>query len=261
MFLSLYLFFVACGVDNKKEEDFVARVGEDILTKEKLLFLTGSRVGEADVFSRAIDRWVKNKLLYRAALSMGLDKDLALIKEKNLFYENLLVSSFIDIQTKKKAKTTKKEVSDYYLKNKASFKRIDDEVIIKHFTFAAKKEAIKIKKELKKKKPKVDMEDFLKKQQVETKTIRKKEAGSSHLSFVFSGVVGDVLGPKEHNNRFHVFQVLQNHKKGSFYGLEKVYDEIYQRLYKEKELLVLAAVLDSLYLNSDVFVSQGALKQ
>ena len=99
------------------------------------------------------------------------------------------------------------------------------------------------------------------KQQVETKTLRKNEAGSNLLGFVFTGVVGDVFGPKEHNKEFHVFQVLQKNKRGSYLGLEKVYDEIYQRLYKEKEYLILVSVLDSLYMNSDVFISQEMFNQ
>ena len=82
------------------------------------------------------------------------------------------------------------------------------------------------------------MEKLLSKQQVQTKTIRKNDAGSNLVGFVFTGGVGDVLGPKKHNKRFHLFQILQKHKEGSFLGLEKVYDEIYQRIYKEKEVLV-----------------------
>jgi hypothetical protein len=212
-------------------------------------------------FSRIINNWVENKLLYSAALSAGLDKDLALIKQKDLFYEKLLVSAFIKIQTKKKSKTTKKEVSDYYLKNKESFRRTDDEVVVKHFTFSSAKAAKETMKELKKKKTKIDLEGHLKRQKVETKTIKKDGAGSNLVSYVFAGDIGDVLGPKKHNNSFHVFQILQKHKKGSFLGLEKVYDEIYQRLYKEKEISVVAAVVDSLYLNSDVFVSHRGLKK
>ena len=262
-FLFLYSFvcFVGCSTDNKKEGEVVARVGEETLTKERLLFLAGERAGDADVFSRTINNWVENKLLYRAAVSIGLEKDFGLIRERDLFYESLLISSFISIQTKERTKTTKKEVSDYYLKNKPSFKRTDDEVVVKHFSFSSSKEAKKAKRTLKKKKTGLDMEDFLKKQQVETKTIRKNEAGSNLVNFVFVGEVGDVLGPKEHNERFHVFQILQKYKKGTFIGLEKVYDEIYQRLFKEKEVLVLENILDSLYLNSDVFVKQGILNK
>ena len=69
------------------------------------------------------------------------------------------------------------------------------------------------------------------------------------------------LGPKKHNENFHVFQILQKHKEGSYFGLEKVYDEIYQRLYKEKEALVFVFVLDSLYLKSDVFVSNKPMNK
>ena len=252
---------MSCSTDKKTAGVVVARVGDEKLTKKDLLFLAGDRAGDLDVFSRALNKWVERKLLYRAALSIGLDKDLTLNKERDLFYETLLISSFIEIQTKKRAKTTKKEVSDYYLKNKDSFKRVDDEVVVKHFTLSSIKAAKNLKKELKKKKPRVDMETFLNNQQVETKTIRKNDAGSNLVGFVFDGVVGGVLGPKQYNKTFHVFQILQKHKKGSFFGLEKVYDEIYQRLYKEKEFLVLGSVLDSLYLNSDVFVSQEVLGQ
>ena len=256
-----FLFFTACSVNNKEEGEVVARVGNETLTKEGLLFLAGGQAGDAEVFSRTINKWVENKLLYRAALSIGLDRDLALTRERDLFYENLLISSFIHIQTKEKGITTKKEVSDYYLKNKESFKRTDDEVIVKHFTFSTNVEAKKIKKELKKKKPKVDMQGLLNNQKVETKIIKKGDAGSNHMSFVFDAEVGSVLGPKEHDKTFHVFQVLQAHKKGSYFGLEMVYDEIYQRLYKEKQFLIMNSILDSLYSETDVFVSQKAIQQ
>tara|TARA_B100000287_G_C20572220_1_gene757032 strand:+ start:178 stop:972 length:795 start_codon:yes stop_codon:yes gene_type:complete len=257
----VFVFFVACGTSDKTNGEVIARVNNETLTKKDLFFLAGNRVNDVVFFSRETNKWVENKLLYNAAISIGLDKDLALVKERDVFYENLLISSFIKIQTEQNIKTTKKEVSDYYLKNKESFKRTDDEMLIKHFIFPTKKEANIFKKELNKKKPKVDVEKLLNNQQVETKTIRKGGVGSGLLSFVFSGTVGEILGPKNYNSNFHLFQVLQKHKKGSYLGLERVYDEIYQRLYKEKEIMVLRGLLDSLYLESDVFVSQEPLVQ
>tara|TARA_B100000287_G_scaffold6409_1_gene6219 strand:+ start:5322 stop:6134 length:813 start_codon:yes stop_codon:yes gene_type:complete len=259
--LFVHVFIVSCGIKETTDGEVVARVGEDKLTKENLLFLVGSQAGGVDVFSRAINKWVENRLLYHAAISTGLEKDLSLARERDIFYENLLVSSFIKIQTKEKTETTKKEVSDYYLKNKESFKRVDDEVVVKHFVFSKIESAKSFKKELKKKKSKKDMESLLNNQEVETKTIKKTSAGSNFVGFLFDGAIGDVLGPKKHNETFHVFQILQKHKKGSYLGLERVYDEIYQRLYKQKENFVLKSLIDSLYLNADVYVSQGALKQ
>ena len=261
VYLCSLLFFFGCGGNKKTEKNIVARVGNETLTKENLLFLVGKQANNKEVFSREVNNWVEKKLLYRAAVFAGLNKDRSLTKERDLFYENLLVSSFVKIKTKEKTKTTKKEVSDYYLKNKESFKRTEEEVVVKHFVFKTNKEAKNFKKELKKKKPKIDIEELLKKQQVETKTIRKNEGGSNLVGFVFTGSVGDVLGPREHNKKFHVFQILQKHKKGTLIGLEMVYDEIYQRLFKEKEVLVIDAILDSLFLRSDVFVKQGTLGQ
>ncbi len=259
MFLFVHLFFISCSVENKTDKEVVARVGNETLTKESLLFLVGKQANNKEVFSREVNNWVEKKLLYRAAVFAGLNKDRSLTKERDLFYENLLVSSFVKIKTKEKTKTTKKEVSDYYLKNKESFRRTDEEILVKHFLFSTKKEANNFKKEIKKKRPKKDMEEILKKQQVETKTLRKKEAGSNLVGFVFDGVIGEIIGPKKHNNKFHVFQILQKHKKNSYLGLEMVYDEIYHRLCKEKERLVLDEIIDSLYLNLDVFVSQEIL--
>ena len=262
LFFYVFLVFVACdSAEQKTTSDVIARVGDETLTKKDLLLLTGNQAGGIDVFSRAINNWVEKKLLYRAALSIGLHKDLALTKKRDLFYESLLISSFVDIQTKANIKITKKDVSDYYLNNKNSFVRIDEEVLVKHFAFQTNKAAKKTIKELKKKKPKIDMKELLKDQRVETKTITKRGAGSNHIDFVFAGGVGDILGPKKFGGFFHVFQILQKHKEGSYIGLEKVYEEIYQRLYKEKEFLVLGDVLDSLYLNSDVFVSRETLEQ
>ena len=152
--LIVYLFFVSCGVVNKNEGEIVARVRQETLTKENLLFLAGSRAGDSEFFSRTINNWVENKLLYFAAVSIGLDKDRRLMKERDLFYESLLISSYIKIKTEKKTKTTKKEVSDYYLKNKESFKRTDDETVVKHFVFSTNKAAKKTMRELMKKKNK-----------------------------------------------------------------------------------------------------------
>ena len=160
---------MACGVHKETKGDVVARVGSETLTKEKLYLLGGSRRGDADALSRETKKWVEDELLYRAAISIGLDKDYELIKERDSFYKTLLISSFIKIQTKKKTKTTKKEVSEYYLKNKDTFKRIDDEVVVKHFTFPTSKEAKKIKNQLNKKKSTVDMEEFLKNNKLKRK--------------------------------------------------------------------------------------------
>ncbi len=258
--LFLFVFFLSCDSKKKIDGEVVARVDNETLTKQELFSLVGGKNSNRELLSRTTKGWVEKKLLHRAAISIGLDQDLALIGQRDEFYQNLLISSFVDFQIKEKTKITKKEVSSYYLKNKNSFKRTEEEVIVKHFVLPTKNKAEKIKKELKKKKTKKKNEEMIAKQQVETKTIKRSGAGSNLVSFIFSGKVGDILGPKKEKGVFHVFEILQKHEVGSHLGLEIVYDEVYQRIYKQKEIILLRSFIDSLYFASDVFVSQSAFK-
>ena len=83
----------------------------------------------------------------------------------------------------------------------------------------------------------------------------RQTAESSRVGFIFSGSAGEIVGPKKTGAGFHLFEIMQKHKKGSERGLELVYDEIYERLYKQKSEAIVVSTIDSLYLSSDVFIS------
>ena len=63
------------------------------------------------------------------------------------------------------------------------------------------------------------------------------------------------MGPKKINSSYHVFQILKRYEEGTIPGLEIIYDEIYQRVFKIKETKFLNNILDSLYLRADVYIS------
>ena len=67
--------------------------------------------------------------------------------------------------------------------------------------------------------------------------------------------MGDIVGPKTIKDSYHVFDILKKYNKKSIRGLEVVYDEIYQRIFKTKEIQFLDSVLDSLFLNNDIYIS------
>ena len=145
----LYLFIFMCFSCSSSESDrggVVARVNEKKLTKEQLASLVGSTANDSKALLFATNRWVEKTLLYNAAIKSGLKKDAEILRKRDLFYEDLLVSSFLDIQTKNKIKITKKDVSNYYAKNKKSFTRADEEVVIKHFVLPSNKESLKLKR-------------------------------------------------------------------------------------------------------------------
>ena len=99
------------------------------------------------------------------------------------------------------------------------------------------------------------LEEYVKKYKPETKTIKKGLINAGLIGFVFNGSTGDVLGPKKIKSSYHVFDILRKNDKGSFKGLEIVYDEIHQRLFKIKEMQLLNNFLDSLYTSADIYIS------
>jgi len=256
VFLCLFIFICfSCSSGGDSGGGVVARVNKKTLTKKQLSALAGSTMSDAQVLLSTTNRWVEKTLLYNAAVSGGLKKDSDIISKRDRFYEDLLISSFLDIQTKNKINITKKETVDYYTKNKKSFTRPDDEVLIKHFVLPNKKESIRLKKLLMRGGGGEEYEKYVEKYKPQTKTLFRQTAESSRVGFIFSGTPGEIVGPKKTGEDFHLFEIIQKHKKGSERGLELVYDEIYERLYKQKSESIVVSTIDSLYLSSDVFIS------
>ena len=102
-----------------------------------------------------------------------------------------------------------------------------------------------------------EFEKYVTKYSPQTRLLYKHTAESSAVGFLFLGSTGDILGPKKNSEGFHLFEILKKYKKGSARGLELVYDEIYERLHKQKKEALVASTIDSLYLSSDVFISPG----
>ena len=254
LFLFLAIFF-SCTKNTKEVVDVYARVGETTLTKKEVSEMKKEGLVEQHSIRHLVESWVEKTLFYNEAVSINLDNDKTLLNKRDLFYRNLLISSFLDIKTKKEIKISRKEVSDYYKNNKKSFMRKQNEILLKHFTLPTKKEANKLKSLLKSNRKGDQLEKYIEKYKPETKTIKRGFINEDLIGFVFDGSVGDILGPKKIGSSHHVFDILRKHKKGSFKGLEIVYDEIYQRLFKIKEMQLLNNFLDSLYTSADIYIS------
>ncbi len=254
-FILFILFVFSCSKNPQEEISVYARVGDETLSKEDVVSIKKEGFIEQGSLKNIIQSWVEKTILYKEAVNIGLDKDVFLLKKRDVFYKDLLISSYLDIKTKKEMIVTKKEVSSYYKKNKLSFKRSHNEYLIKHFVLQTRKEANKIKTYLKSNKKGDLLESFIKNNKPETKTIKQGLTNQTKLGFLFNSSVGDIVGPKKINSSYHVFQILKRYEKGTIPGLEIIYDEIYQRVFKIKETKFLNNILDSLYLRADVFIS------
>ena len=256
VFLLLFFsIFFSCTKNTKEIGDIYARVGETVLTKKDVLKLKKDGLVEQHSIRHLVESWVEKTLFYNEAINVNLDNDQSLLDKRDLFYRNLLISSFLDIKTKKEIKISRKEVLDYYNDNKKSFIRKQKEVLLKHFVLPTKKEAKKLKNILKSYNKGELLEKYAEKYKPEIKAIKKGFVDEGLIGFVFDGSVGDILGPKKIESSYHVFNILRKDNKGSVKGLEIVYDEIHQRLFKIKEMQFLNNFLDSLYTSADIYIS------
>jgi parvulin-like peptidyl-prolyl isomerase len=74
---------------------------------------------------------------------------------------------------------------------------------------------------------------------------------------IFKNKKGSVVGPIRTARGYHVFEIIKKYEKGSKMGLEHVRDKIYQRLLKQKQLVLAADLLDSLKEKSTVFINSN----
>ena len=254
-YLPFFVFLLfCCSSKERKEEDMVVvRVEKDVLTNKKLQKLRESVYKKTDKKIIA-QKWVDEQLLYNAAKNSGFLSDKKLIKKRDDYYKNLIISSYLDSENNRNIKISKKEINKYYLENKKSFKRKDKEVLINHYVVSDKKEANRVKKILKKKKKGKEKEEVVKKHKPTTKKLNQRLMGNSFFSFVFNNKSEIIFGPKKENGLYHVVEILKVYEKNTALGLEFVYDEIYNRLYKKQELINERVLLDSLYKKADIFL-------
>jgi len=251
----VFFVFVSCSTKEVDAGQVFARVGDKTLTSKDVGELKEKGLVSEGSVSHLVNSWVKKTLLYEAAINSNLDKDEVLLKKRDIFYKDLLVSAFLNIKSKRDISVSKKEISKYYNKNKKSFIRNTNEMFLKHFVLPTNQEAKKVKRLLKSNKKGKEFEALVEKYKPETKIIKEGLIGDNLIGFVFKYSVGDVVGPNKINDSYHVFDVLKKYNKKSIRGLELVYDEIQQRIFKTKEVRLLESVLDSLFLNNDIYLS------
>lgn len=246
----LVFFLFSC--ENLKENDAIvlARVG-----KKKLFFkdlpnqLNGPNIKKNDV-SVFVNSWVNSQVLFISAEKEGFLNDRVLKEKTEKYYKDLVISSFVETKTGVTNKITKEDVLSYYNDNKLSFIRKRDGVFARHFVLEDLNLAKKIIAQLSKTKRSVNVDQYLN----DTSYIREGLLSEDLNKFLFNSNTS-IVGPVLYNKKHHVFEIVSRYKKGSFYGLEDVHDEIYQRLIKKSSISGTSKLLDSLKRKNDVFIN------
>ena len=126
-------FLFSCEIKKQDTSDVLARVGDEILTFKKATALNGGSVLMKEKLPRLVQDWVTNTVLLKKAKSLGIDQDSSIIKKRDVYFNDLIISSFINHSFKPNIEISKKEVLDYYNNNKEDFSRGSDEIFLEHY--------------------------------------------------------------------------------------------------------------------------------
>ena len=118
---------------NSKNIKVLARVGERTLTEENAVLFGADRGVSGGERELSIENWISQSLLLSEAKKEGFESDLTLIKKRDTYYEQLIVSSFVESHISSRIKISKEDVRRYYKENKGSFIRSLDEVQIEQY--------------------------------------------------------------------------------------------------------------------------------
>lgn len=249
--LFILVFFLLC-CDGKKDSEGVvlARVGKKKLFYNDLPSRFNSPNIKSTDISVFVNNWVNDEVLFNSAKREGLLNDKMLKEKREAYYKNIVVSSFVKTKTNVMNKITKEDVLSYYNDNKLSFVRKRDGVFARHFISKDIKLAKKIKNQISKINKSISIDKYLNNSNYIEKGFLSKDIDK----LIFSSNQS-VVGPVFYNQKHHVFEIVSRYKKGSFFGLEDVHDEIYQRLIKKNYVNGTSMLLDSLKRKNDVFIN------
>ncbi len=240
----LIILVVSCYKDSNKEVDdgVYARVGHVELTQEDLVFFD-NKTPDLRTLNSEIKTWIDENLLFSEAMKNGFENDVVLQRKRDSYYRELVITSFVESVIASKVSVSNDDVRLYYKRNKGEFTRVLDEVRIEQYIVKSKKVANRLTASFNSKKN-IDLSKF-DIELVRTETVQRGTFAKNIDDMLFvkkRGVVGPVVLGKD----ISVLKVLGINKQGSIKGLNDVYDEIYQRIFKIKSLEVQEFLLDSL---------------
>ena len=235
---------VSCYKDSNKEvdDDVYARVGPIELTQESLVFFN-NKTPDSRTLNSSIKNWIDETLLFSEAMKNGFKNDVVLQRKRDSYYRELIITSFVESVIASKVSVSNDDVRLYYKRNKGEFVRALDEVRIEQYIVKSKKVANRLTASFNSKRN-IDLSKF-DIELVKTETVQRGTFAKNIDDMLFvkgRGVVGPIVLGKD----ISVLKVLGIDKQGSTKGLNDVYDEIYQRVFKIKSIEVQESLLDSL---------------
>ena len=243
----LFVFFLSAALGCTKDS-----------TKENAAFVyTNDKTSPLDATEHVSLAPSSQKLLHSAALSGGLQLEKGAEALVLQYREVLLGNLFLEQYMSSRIVVTMDEIRDQYVTNRSTHQRKDDQVRVLHFLLRGVDEATSVKVDLLRYDP-VVRSSLLQKHGVVPSTVSRGDVPEPLDQLLFGdSTPRGILGPVSSPFGFHVVDVLAFFPKNSPRGLDEVYDEISQSLYRVKWGLIYDHLIDSLSrAHPDITVNQ-----
>ena len=257
LFVLFLFFFLSCSVKDPDESMVLARVGDRVLTAAKLETLLAPEFRTEERVRGFIHEWVDDVVLFLAAVRGGYHNDENLLKQKDDYFKKIVVSAYLQSETIPQIEITKSDILEYYDAHSKSFLRKKDEALVYHFSVNDIGRARSIRAKLKRKKSGDELKKLFEEYGVDSRLVSSGSLVPKLNTAIFDGSAGDVVGPIKTDVGYHVVEIIKKHKRGTAVGLEKVHDEIYQRLIKRHQVRLYSILLDSLKNNANIFINSN----
>ena len=260
-FPSLFLSLLCFSCSRKNSSDVVATVGGSFISSNELKKIVNEENKDSLFVFDYISGWAEKELLFLGALSVGLDKDLDIKQRVYDYKKTALGMGFLKLK-KKNITVGEKEINTYYNKNLDAFTRKRAAILSSVVSVTERSLALKIKKKLKSTSS-IKASDIISKYRGVTKEIQSGELPIKINNKLFNGSgvkAGSVVGPYFVDSKYHLFKIEKLFKRGSFFDIENVYSEIYQRIKNKKENFLYEEIIDSLSLKYNVKIQNKKIR-
>ena len=229
---------IACAPQSEKSE-LVARVNEVVLTKAELDDRLPDQLDDqrsAAERTQFIEEWVSQELLYQEATERNVHRNALVYSLIEQARRDLVVAAFLDsVFGNRPSDISDKELSVYYVDNKKTFERSEDEIKAQHILLSTKRDADALRQNL------LQGDDFEKAAKDYSLDQETKMSGGNLGYFTATSMpqfwekcyglpLGMISKTVSTERGYHIFRVLAHEPAGSIKELQQVRMEIVEAL-------------------------------
>lgn len=262
--MTFLLLFLLLGCGERRKDDYIAKVGDSYLTKEKFLQMIpeSKKMGTIDrnYLNSLISGWVRDEILYKNAQKYHFDRDNNLQYKADQYFQDLVVNEFLKYHFQSNVHFTEQQLRDYYNDNKSIYLRKSKAAKVKHFFTKKYDLARRVKKIMSSRNQKL-------KNELDTTynfNVQYIEAGKCIQEInelIFQNRPLTYYGPIVSDFGYHVIEVLERYEEGSYKKFTEVRDDIYKRLVHKTMLENYVTFVDSLKNNTEWNFNQESLNK